>query len=269
VTSALLDGKTVLVTGAGGRIGREIVAVLSREGAAVAAMDLKAGSAESGAQRAAGRACAIAGDVSEQVDVARVISFAEDQLGPLTGLVNAHGIYPNTAVTEVEVDEWDRVFAVNTRGTMLTCRALARLWTERGVGGCIVNLSSGAANSVRRGGAHYSGSKAAVNSLSFALAMELGRLGIRVNSVEPGLILDDVFYADSGASTYQQEHARAYVKDAVNAIPLGRSGQPSDVAETVAFLLSDRSSWTTGTVISIDGGSSAGRTHLPFSPGIK
>lgn len=269
MTSGLLDGKAVLVTGGGGRLGREIVAVLSREGAAVASADLTAELAESGARRAAGRACAVAGDVSEQADVARVVSYAENQLGPLTGLVNAHGIYPNTAVTDVEVEEWDRVFAVNTRGTMLTCRALARLWTEREVGGCIVNLSSGAANSVRRGGAHYSGSKAAVNSLSFALAMELGHLGIRVNSVEPGLVLDEVFYADGGASAYQQGSARAYVEDAVKAIPLGRSGQPSDVAETVAFLLSDRSSWTTGAVIGVNGGSSAGRTYLPFSPGIK
>jgi NAD(P)-dependent dehydrogenase (short-subunit alcohol dehydrogenase family) len=269
MTSGLLDGKAVLVTGAGGRLGREIVAVLSREGAGIASTDLTSGSAESGARRAAGRACAVAGDVSEQADVTRIVSYAEDQLGPLTGLVNAHGIYPNTAVTDVDVKEWDRVFAVNTRGTMLTCQALARLWAGRGTGGSIVNLSSGAANSVRRGGAHYSGSKAAVNSLSFALAMELGHLGIRVNSVEPGLILDDVFYADGGATGYQQQGARAYVEDAVKAIPLGRSGQPSDVAETVAFLLSDRSSWTTGTVIGINGGSSAGRTHLPFSPGIK
>ena len=209
MTSGLLDGETVLVTGAGGRLGQEIVAVLSREGAAVASTDLTAEAAESGARRAVGQVCAVAGDVSEQADVARVVSYAEDRLGPLTGLVNAHGIYPNTAVTNVEVEEWDRVFAVNTRGTMLTCRALARLWTERGAGGCIVNLSSGAANSVRRGGAHYSGSKAAVNSLTFALAMELGHLGIRVNSVEPGLVLDEVFYADGSASAYQQEGARA------------------------------------------------------------
>ena len=269
MTSGLLDGKAVLVTGAGGRLGRETVAVLSREGAAVAAMDLTAESAQAGARRASGPACAVAGDVSEQADVARVVSYAEDQLGPLTGLVNSHGIYPNTAVTDVDVEEWDRVFAVNTRGTMLTCQALARLWTERGTGGSIVNLSSGAANSVRRGGAHYSGSKAAVNSLTFALAMELGDRGIRVNSVEPGLVLDEVFSADGGAADYQQQGARAYVEDVVKAIPLGRSGHPSDIAEMVAFLLSDRSSWTTGAVIGINGGTSAGRTHLPFSPGIK
>jgi NAD(P)-dependent dehydrogenase (short-subunit alcohol dehydrogenase family) len=269
MTSRLLDGKAVLVTGAGGRLGREITAVLSREGAAVAAMDLTAESAESAARLAAGPACAVAGDVSEQADVARAVSHAEDQLGPLTGLVNSHGIYPNTAVTEVDIEEWDRVFAVNTRGTMLTCRELARLWTERSTGGSIVNLSSGAANSVRPGGAHYSGSKAAVNSLTFALAMELGHLGIRVNSVEPGLILDEVFYADGGASGYGQQGARAYVEDAVRSIPLGRSGRPSDVAEMVAFLLSDRSSWTTAAVIGVNGGSSAGRTHLPYSPGIK
>jgi len=269
MTSGLLAGQTILVTGAGGRIGQEMVAVLSREGAAVASADLTAGSAESGARRAAGPACAVAGDVSEPADVARIVGDAEDQLGPLTGLVNGHGIYPNTAVVDVDVEEWDRVFAVNTRGTMLTCQAVARRWAERGAGGSIVNLSSGAANSVRRGGAHYSGSKAAVNSLTFALAMELGHLGIRVNSVEPGLVLDEVFYAASGASDYEHQGARAYVEDAVQAIPLGRSGQPADVAETVAFLLSDRSSWTTGAVVGVNGGSSAGRTHLPFSPGIK
>lgn len=269
MTGGLLEGRVALVTGAGGRLGAESVRVLSREGARVAALDVTDPLAERGAAAASGRTCALTADVSDEAAVHRAVRMAEDELGPLDVLVNAHGIYPNQAVVDVDLDEWERVFAVNTRGTMLTCRAVARNWIERGTKGSIVNLSSGAANSVRPGGAHYSGSKAAVNSLTFALAMELGRYGIRVNVIEPGMVLDEVFSADSGGGGYQHESARAYVDSVVKSIPLGRSGKPSDIAEAVAFLASDRSEWTTGAVLGINGGSNAGRTHMPFSPGIR
>lgn len=264
----ILTGKTALVTGAGGRLGHVIVAVLSREGAKVGSLDADRVLAERGA------ACAESGypvvaDVRDSRAIARAVDLVEEQLGPVSVVVNAHGVYPNTAVLDMDDSEWDETFAINARGTMAVCREICRRWVARGTPGSIVNLSSGAASSVRPGNGHYSGSKAAVNALTKVLALELGEQGIRVNAIEPGMVLDDVYFSKTGAAAYRPESARPYVEAMVASIPLGRTGRPEDIAEAVAFLASERSSWITGTILRVDGGSEAGRSHLPHSPGIR
>lgn len=257
----LLEGRTAFVTGAGGRIGLAICEVLAREGADVAASDLALEKAQAAAQRVEARgrkAGAVAGDVANQDDVARMVVEAEEQVGAIDVLVNVAGIFPNCPVLEMDVAEWDRVFAVNTRGTMLTCRALGNLWVQRGTQAAIVNVSSGAATSARIGGAHYCGSKAAVNLLTQALAIELGPFGIRVNAVAPGLIMDEVYIKG-------QDDLPPYPHTILQGIPMGRTGTGSDIAEAAAFLASDRSAWTTGAIFDVSGGSHAGRPHLPLS----
>ena len=112
-------------------------------------------------------------------------------------LMNAHGYVPNCPLLDVEVEEWDRTFDVNVKGTMLMCQAVGRRWVRDGIRGAIVNLSSGASLSARPGGAHYCGSKAAVNLLTEVLAAELGPHGIRVNAVAPGLVMDEVLTAEA------------------------------------------------------------------------
>lgn len=258
--SLLVSNRTALVTGGAGRLGRVIAATLRREGARVAIADRDAGAVRQViAQDVAGAPFAgVVGDVSDEADAIRMVAEAEDAVGPIDILVNAHGTFPNTPLLEMAVDEWDRVFAVNVRGSMLTCRTLARAWVERGAKGAIVNLSSGASRSARAGGSHYTGSKAAVNMMTEVLAIELGPHGIRVNAVLPGLILDDVM-------TGENSDRHPYANMMLRGTPLGRTGLPSDIAEAVVFLASDRSPWTTGALLEITGGSHCGRPHMPLS----
>jgi NAD(P)-dependent dehydrogenase (short-subunit alcohol dehydrogenase family) len=193
--------------------------------------------------------------VASPEDVELAVAEAESRLGPVDVLVNAAGIFPNHVLVEMPLEEWDRVFAVNVRGTMLACRTLARRWIERGTRGAIVNVSSGAATSARAGSSHYCGSKAAVNMLTHVLAIELGRHGIRVNAVAPGLVLDEVV-------TAHERDQHPYIGAMLDATPMGRTGSPDDIAETAAFLASERSAWTTGGIVEVTGGSHCGRPHL-------
>jgi len=256
----LLAERAALVTGGGGRLGMRIVAVLSREGAAVAAADLDvdaARAASAAVEDVGGRATGIEMDVVDERAVDDAITAAEATLGEIDLLVNCHGYVPSRRLLEMDADEWGRTFDVNVRGTMLTTRAFARRWVERGTAGAVVNLSSIAAESARRGASHYCSSKAAVSMLTQVCALELGEFGIRVNAVAPGLVLDDVCTEGSGLAPYEAAM--------VDAIPLGRTGAADEVAETVAFLLSERSRYTTGAVVSVTGGAHAGRTHMPYS----
>jgi NAD(P)-dependent dehydrogenase (short-subunit alcohol dehydrogenase family) len=254
----LLEGRTALVTGGGGRLGRRIASVFAREGAAVAVVDLDLAAARAAAAAVAGRTAALAVDVADEASVEDAIAAAEDELGPLDCLVNCHGYVPNQALLDMDVAEWDRVFAVNVRGTMLTTRSVARRWVSRGASGAVVNLSSVAARSARRGAAHYCSSKAAVEMLTQVLALELGEHGIRVNAVAPGLVLDDVVEAPG-------PELAPYVAAMLEATPLGRTGSPDEIAEAAAYLASDRSRYTTGAVLEVTGGVHCGRTHMPLS----
>jgi len=256
-----LSGRIAMLTGAG-RLGTAIAAELARAGAQVGVVDLNADAAAKVADVArtsgAPKATHARADVSRSADVENAVQTLERELGPVDVLVNAHGIFPNRPLLEMDEDEWDRVFAVNTRGTMLTCRAVARRLVDRGAPGAIVNISSGAATSARAGGSHYTGSKAAVNMLTHVLAIELGPHRIRVNAIAPGLILDDVLREG-------EQHNSKYAEMMLAMTPLGRTGAPEDIAPAVVFLASDRSPWTTGSILEITGGSHAGRTHVPLS----
>ncbi len=255
-----LDGRVAMVTGGAGRLGRAIVAELARQGAAVGILEARADAgADVAAQLAAGgvRAASAVADVSSGAQVERAVDELEKALGPIDVVVNAHGVFPNIPVLEVTEEEWDRVFAVNVRGTMLTCRTVARRLIARGAPGAIVNISSGAATSARAGGAAYNGSKAAVNQLTHVLAIELGPHRIRVNAIAPGLILDEVLRDES--------HPSEYVRLMLRGTPLRRTGAAEDIAPAVAFLASERSPWTTGAILEITGGSHTGRPHVPLS----
>jgi NAD(P)-dependent dehydrogenase (short-subunit alcohol dehydrogenase family) len=257
----LLEGRVALVTGAGGRIGRATAEAVAREGGAVVAADLEAEAAQATADLAArrgARSAHLAGDVCEPDEAARMAAEAEAALGLPDVLVNCAGVFPNRPILEMDVAEWDRVFAVNVRGTMLVSRALATRWVAEGLAGAIVNLSSIAAFSARPGASHYAASKAAVNMLTEVMASELGPHGIRVNAVAPGLVLDRVVER-------RDPSLMEYVNLSLEATPLGRTGSPADVAEAIVFLASGRSAWTTGAVLEVTGGAHCGRTQMPFS----
>ncbi len=258
-------GRTTLVVGGGGRLGREIALEFSRAGAKVGVLDQRPEAAEASvaAIRAAGGVAApLVADITRVEQIEAAVVAHEGLLGPIDVLVNAAGIYPNRPVLEMDDAEWDRVFAVNTRGPMYCCRAVARRMVARGTHGAIVNISSAAATSARAGSAHYCGSKAAVNLLTHVLAIELGPYGIRVNAIAPGMVLDQVLRPGD-------KHELEYVELSVRMEPLGRTGAPSDIAPAALFLASDRSPWTTGAILEITGGSHTGRPHVPLSPNVR
>jgi NAD(P)-dependent dehydrogenase (short-subunit alcohol dehydrogenase family) len=255
-------GRGVLVTGAAGRIGAAVARAFAGLGDRVAATDLDADRLAATARAIGDRggdATAIPADLTDEAAIERLVAAALAALGRIDVLVNCAGIFPNTPVTEMPTAEWDRVYAVNLRAPFLLSRAVARHLLERGAAGAIVNISSGAGSSARTGGAHYCGSKAALEMLTKVLAIELGPRGIRVNAVAPGLILDEVLAPPVPAGT------SPYVAALLDGIPLRRTGRPEEIADAVVFLCSERAAWVSGTILGVNGGSQAGRTHLPPS----
>jgi 3-oxoacyl-[acyl-carrier protein] reductase len=247
--------RVVLVTGGAHGIGLAIVRAFAQAGAKVIVADQR----EADATRAAStitsemgtEGLAVAVDVRDAAAVYAAVQRALAHFGRIDVLVNNAGIYPNTPVLEMDENEWDAVFDTNVKGMFLMSRAVGRAMVTRG--GRIINISSGAAESGRVGAAHYCASKAAVNMFTRVLALELAPHGIVVNAVGPGLI------EVPGWSLSQD-----YIDAIVSTNPMGRIGQPEDVAQAVLYLASPSATYITGTTLYVDGGSLAGRP-LPLS----
>ena len=250
-------GRRVLVTGAGSGIGRGIAAAFVREGANVAVVDVDPERvARTVASLAAGpgHAAGVPGDVR---DAERVVEEAARQIGPIEVLINDAAVYPNCPVIEMPDEQWDDVIGVNLTGTFRMSRAVARRMVAGKIEGHIVNVASGAYKSARRGASHYCASKAGIVMFTKVLAQELAEHRIHVNVVSPGLV-------DVGR---RSDVNPAYRQTLMTNIPWGRMGLPEDIAAAVLFLSSRTADYVTGTVIDVDGGSSAGRFFLPYSRG--
>jgi 3-oxoacyl-[acyl-carrier protein] reductase len=249
---------SVLITGAGAGIGLGIAQAFHGAGARVALGDLQ----EPGLARAADklgrseRVLTHAVDVRDAKSVDAFVQAAERAIGPLTVAVANAGVYPNSPVLDMTVEEWDRVIETNMRGVFLTCQAAARRMVAQGTPGKLITISSGAYNSGRKGAAHYCASKAGVVMFTKVLAMELGQHRINVNCIAPGLITVD---------RNLNEVSDEYVKTLTATIPWGRPGSPEDIARAALFLASPFAEFITGEVLSVDGGSGTGRTYLPYS----
>lgn len=225
-----LSSHVALVTGAGAGIGRAVALRLAAEGARVLVQDLRAGAAEATAaaiRGAGGTALSATGDVAEEADVDRAFRAAEEAWGAVSLLVNNAGIVQQVRLEAMAAADWDRMIAVHLRGAFLGCRrALPPMLAARS--GVIVNIASqlGQIGGVEL--THYSAAKAGIIGLTKALAREVSDRGVRVNAVAPGPINTELVMALS------EDWRRAKAAQ----LPLGRFGEPEDVAATVAFLAS-------------------------------
>jgi len=248
-----MTAKVVVITGGGRGIGAATSLVAARHGYAVCvnyARD-KASAEAIAAQivKAGGKALAIQADVAVEADVIRLFEETTRELGPVTALVNNAGILEQQMrLDEMSAGRFERVFATNVIGSFLCAReAVRRMSTKHGgKGGVIVNVGSAAS---RLGAPNeytdYAASKGAIDTLTIGLAKEVADEGIRVNAVRPGVIRTAI-HASGG------EPGR--VDRVAKAVPMKRGGEPEEVAEAIAWLLSEKSSYTTGSFIDVSGG---------------
>ncbi|EYT82538.1 MULTISPECIES: 2,3-dihydro-2,3-dihydroxybenzoate dehydrogenase [unclassified Streptomyces] len=253
-----LAGRLALVTGAGRGIGAAVVGVLAEQGARVVATDVDADAVRATAAAAPERVTARALDVTDAAAVDRLVAETEDTLGPLDIAVNVAGILRGAPVVDLDDADWAAVFAVNTHGVMHVSRAVARRMTARGRGS-IVTVASNAAGVPRSGMAAYAASKAAAVMFTKCLGLEVAGRGVRCNTVSPGSTLTDMqraMWADSpeGAERGRRAVIEGDLATYRTGIPLGRVAEPSDVADAVAFLVSDRARHITLHDLYVDGG---------------
>jgi 3-oxoacyl-[acyl-carrier protein] reductase len=243
-----LQGKVALVTGASKGIGASIARELAARGAAVAVnYSGSKASAESlvkEIQAAGGKAIAVQANLSDPDSIGPLVETVARELGPIDILVNNAGVYEFSPIDTVSVDSFHRQFNLNVLGLILTTQAALRHFSPSG--GSIINIGSVAASGIAAA-AVYAGTKGAVNSITVSLSKELGPKKIRVNALNPGMVeTEGVHAAGFIGSDFQ--------KQTIAETPLGRIGQPQDIATIAAFLASDDSCWVNGQTISASGG---------------
>jgi NAD(P)-dependent dehydrogenase (short-subunit alcohol dehydrogenase family) len=279
-----LSGKVAIVTGAGGRhgIGRAIALRLAQEGADVVVTDVQRGPdsirpedhrdgweglpSVEGEIAALGRqALGLISDVSDSAQVADMVSRTLDRFGHIDILVNNAGAPPHrdrVPVVELEDDAFDEVMRVNVRGTYLCCKAVARHMIQRGGGGKIIVISSGAGKRGRARFAAYCASKFALIGFTQSLAHELGSHRINVNAICPGLVdterTDGIAAALAPEGESAEEYRVSMVAERAGTTPMGRIAVAGDIAKMAAFLASSESDYLTGLSISVSGGTEMG-----------
>src|ERR671910_2331268 len=247
-----LEGKACVITGAGGGIGREAAQVFTEEGAKVCVADVDLAAAEETAALCSGEAFALRVDVADEADVRAMCAAAAERFGGLDVLYNNAGISPadDASILETDVEAWERVQAVNTRGVFLCCKHGIPHLLERG-GGSVINVASfvailGAATSQ----ISYSASKGAVLSMSRELGVQFARQGVRVNALCPGPVetplLLNIFGSDPAALERRRIHW-----------PTGRLAKPREIVNAALFLASDESTYVNGAAFLVDGGLTA------------
>jgi NAD(P)-dependent dehydrogenase (short-subunit alcohol dehydrogenase family) len=243
-----LDDRVIVVTGAGQGLGEAVCEVVGALGGRVVALDLDGERAAAVAERLGERgvdAFPVTADVSDEASVRAAAAATLERFGTCDGLVNNAGIIGFTPLEDLSVEDWDRVMAVNVRGSFLCAKHFGRLMLDRGRG-AIVNIASVAGTAPEPTGGAYGPSKAAAIMLARQIATEWGSRGIRANAVSPGIMrtpMAEGFNSDPEAYRRRLEM-----------VAIHRIGDPHEVARVVAFLLSDAASYLTAQNIEVDGG---------------
>ena len=237
----------VIVTGAAQGIGRAVALRLAAPGVHIALWDVKTEGVEETARLCRDNgavASATTVDVADADQIENAVAAFDKAWGKPDGLVNNAGIFPRARALDMKLSEWEQVLRVNLTGTFVTARAVAARMKELGRG-AIVNTASGRALAGAANGAHYSATKGGILALTKSLALDWAGFGIRVNCVIPGL-------SDTAQPRVEMGDNELYAAGAK--IPLGRIGQPQDIAAVVAFLLSDDAAYMTGQSVAVNGG---------------
>ena len=242
------SGRHAIVTGGAAGIGEAIVARLLGAGARVSIWDRDLAALESAQSRLGTQVQAVQVDVSDERSVANAVNVSHAWGTRIDILVNSAGITgPNTTVIDYPVEEWDRVFAINMRGTFLTCKYVAAVMRQASGGegyGRIVNIASVAGKEGNPNASAYSASKAGVIALTKSLGKERAQTGVRVNCITPAAVRTGMF----------AQMTQAHIDFMLSKIPMNRFGQVEEIANLVAWLASDECSFSTGATFDISGG---------------
>lgn len=248
---AKLASKVAVVTGASKGIGAGIAKALGREGARVV---VNYASDKAGAERVAaeikaegGEAIVVGGSVATSEGIKGIVSETKKQFGKIDVLVNNAGVFGLTPIDELDEAEYDRQYNTNVKGLLFTTKAALPLMAE---GSSVINISSVVSTRAFAANSIYSGTKGAVDAITRSLSAELGPRKIRVNSINPGMIVTE----GATAAGFTGDDAQ-FQKMVLATTPLGRIGAPDDVADVAVFLASDDARWLTGETIQVAGGS--------------
>ena len=243
-----LSGKVAIVTGASKGIGAAVAKALAADGASVV---VNYASSKDGADKvveaikaAGGKAVAVKGDVSKGADARAVVDVAIKTFGRLDVLVNNAGVYEMKPLEEITEEHFHKTFDINVLGLLLVSKEAAK---HLGKGGSIINIGSAVTSLTPPGSAVYTATKGAVDAITGVLSRELGPKGIRVNSVNPGMVETEGTHSAGFIGSSFQDWA-------VSQTPLGRLGQPHDIASVATFLATDEAGWLTGQQLIASGG---------------
>ncbi len=242
-----MQGRVALVTGAASGMGRAAALGLAKQGCHVACVDINGPGVEAAAQEARGRgtrASAWPVDVSRSAELPGVVAEVERALGPIDCLLHFAGLWDGTGPDELTEAQWDRILAVNLKGTFFLCQAVARGMKARRAGRMVLIASDAARVGGVQGGPHYVASKGGVIALTRSLAKHFGPHGITVNAINPGVV----------ETPMTRSWPRPVMEGVIQRTPLGRLGTPEDIADVAIFLVSDAARYMTGEIVEVNGG---------------
>jgi NAD(P)-dependent dehydrogenase (short-subunit alcohol dehydrogenase family) len=244
-----LSGKIALITGAGTGIGKAIALAYAREGARLALLGRRLEPLKVAAKEIGGEPLVLSADVSRQKDIDRILTEMQARFGALNVLVNNAGVLHIGTAEQITEEQWDQTFATNVKGLWLLSRAVLPFFRKAG-GGSIMNVASVLGINGARNRASYAPSKGAVILLTKCMAIDHGAEKVRVNAICPSFVETDL----TADVLRKAADPAAVRRERVGVHPIGRLGQPEDIAGMAVYLASDESSWVTGAALPVDGG---------------